>query len=362
MKQQELKNIIAAVTKRMFNLQPEGFVENCPISNIDINKWEWPQGVGLYGLLRYYQYTKDKETFDFIVNWFEERIKEGIPLPNVNTTAPLLTLAFLYEMTGKKQYLDICTERAQWLLDNLPRTEENGFLHIGTFHEPMEIAKEWVKGQLWDDTIFMAVLFLGKIGTITGNKAFIDESLRQMLLHIKYLTDKKTGLWYHGWSFVENSNLSGALWARGNCWITAGFPDYFEITGINNGAKLFMQDTLERQISALSEYQHDDGMWSTLINEQNTYKESSATAGFVYGILKAVRMGIIDKKYKNTALKGLRALLTQISDDGTVLNVSYGTGIRDLEVYRTIPIHPMAYGQALTLLALSEGLYIHEEI
>ena len=362
MNRQELESIIEKVAYRMMHLNGNDFSENCPISNIDINQWEWAQGVGLYGLYRYYQFTGKRQVFDYLVEWFENRIKEGIPAPNINTMAPLLTMAFIAEETHNEKYMEICIERAEWLIEKLPRTEENGFLHIGTFKEPMEIACEWVKGQIWDDTLFMSVLFLAKIRKMTGRKEFIDESLRQMLLHIKYLTDKKSGLWYHGWSFVEKSNLSGALWARGNCWITAGFPDYFEIYELNDGAQMFMQDTLKAQIAALRNYQHDDGMWSTLINEKDSYKESSGTAGFVYGILKAVRMGIIDQNFMECALKGVRALLRQISEDGTVNNVSYGTGLRELDVYRNIPIHPMPYGQALAILALTEALHLVDQI
>ena len=43
--------------------------------------------------------------------------------------------------------------------------------------------------------------------------------------------------------------------------------------------------------------------------------------------------------------------------DGTVLNVSGGTGMgADREHYKNILIAPMAYGQSLTILALIQAL------
>ncbi len=49
---------------------------------------------------------------------------------------------------------------------------------------------------LWDDTLFMTVLFLANMGRIRGNKEYIEEAQYQFLLHVKYLTDKKTGMWF----------------------------------------------------------------------------------------------------------------------------------------------------------------------
>jgi unsaturated rhamnogalacturonyl hydrolase len=43
----------------------------------------------------------------------------------------------------------------------------------------------------------------------------------QFLLHIQYLMDTTTGLWFHGWQFegTGGHNFARALWARGNCWV-----------------------------------------------------------------------------------------------------------------------------------------------
>ena len=40
------------VTERMKGMKNEGVEEQFPVSLIDIDCWEWPQGVGLYGLYK----------------------------------------------------------------------------------------------------------------------------------------------------------------------------------------------------------------------------------------------------------------------------------------------------------------------
>ena len=69
--------------------------------------------------------------------------------------------------------------------------------------------------------------------------------------------------------------------------------------------------------------------------------------------------GLVDttlrNAYTNSALRGLRAIVAQISPSGEVLNVSFGTAMgHTLQFYKDIPILSMPYGQALVMLALVE--------
>jgi unsaturated rhamnogalacturonyl hydrolase len=340
-----LKNTAA----RMLHLQNRTVQESCAIGIIDFERWEWPQGVGLYGLLRYYQWDKRPEILHDLEGWFRRRRAEGLPEKNINTMAPMLTLAHLYETTRNPADLELCKEWVAWAVERLPRTTENGFQHVTTDFPN--------KGQLWADTLFMTVLFVAKMGVLLQRQDYVEESIRQFLLHIKYLHDRKTGLWYHGWNFIGRHNFAEALWGRGNCWFTAGVVDYLELVNLSEGVKNHLIATLSAQVDALAQLQESDGMWHTLLDDPRSYLESSATAGFGYGILKGVRLGYLDGKYYTVGRKAVAAVCGRIDQDGTVRDVSYGTPMGlDLDSYRKIPQCPMAYGQALTLLLLTEAV------
>jgi len=344
-----MKTLIKKVADSMLSIEKSNFEEKCPISIVDINKWEWAQGVGLYGLYRYYEVTGDKNHLDYIKKWFKDRINEGLPEKCVNTCAPLLTLTFIYD--GEKEYEDLMREWALWLMNDLDRVGENGFAHSGSGVVCYD--------QLWDDTLFMCVLFLARAGILFENNEWLEETKRQFLVHLRYLTDTKTGLMFHGWTFKDQSNLAGALWGRGNAWITVCIPDYIDIMGdkLEAGIKNYLTEVLATQIKALKKYQAPSGMWRTLINHEDSYEEASATAGFGYGIHKAVRLGYVSEEYAPCAAKALDAIKECIGENGVVDKVSYGTGLSyDINYYNRVPIQPMTYGQALTILFLSESM------
>lgn len=354
------RNTICALTDKvaakMQHLGNEtGLQEECPISIIRMDTWEWAQGVGLYGLYAYYRETGKAGVRDFLITWFEDNIRRGLPEKNVNTMCPMLTLSFLAEETGREDFLALCREWAQWVMEEMPRTEDQGLQHV--------VSGAANEGQLWDDTLFMTVLFLARAGKLFDRQDYLAESVRQFLVHIKYLTDRKTGLWFHGWTFRGQHHFAEALWARGNCWYTAGVVDYLDIAeDLDLGVKWFLLDALKAQAAALERFQHKSGMWHTLLDDPQSYVEASGTAGFAYGILKAVRLGYLEPRFLTVGKKAALAVIQEIGEDGTVGQVSYGTGMgRTLDDYRSIPLCPMTYGQALPILMLTEMLKLEPE-
>ncbi|WJH35486.1 glycoside hydrolase family 88 protein [Paenibacillus sp. CC-CFT747] len=218
---EELLQRIDRVIDKMKSLSPEEIVETCPIGIISMDNWEWPQGVGLFSLFLYYRETGEEAVLAYLEDWFDRRLQEGVPPLNVNTICPLLTLTYLYELRPKESYRKLLERGAAFVLKEMPRTEEGGLQHI--------VSGGLNEGQLWDDTLYMTVLFLTRYGVLTNDPACVDESVRQFLVHLKYLTDPATGLFFHGWTFQEGHHFAKALWGRGNAWYTAGLVDYLDM-------------------------------------------------------------------------------------------------------------------------------------
>ena len=129
-------------------------------------------------------------------------------------------------------------------------------------------------------------------------------------------------------------------------------------SGLHAGLKTFIVDTYKAQVSKLKELQDKKtGLWHTVLTDPDSYVETSGTAAITAGILKGIRYGILDDSYLPCAAAAIRGILNQIAEDGTVLQVSGGTGMGyNAEHYKNILIAPMAYGQSLTILALAEAL------
>lgn len=317
--------------------------------------WEWTHGIGLYGVWKYYEMTGEESLLKIIEDWFAHRFAEGGTTKNINTMAVFLTLAYVYEKTGNTTYLPWLDRWAEWAMYDLPRTKYGGMQHI-TYNA---VNSE----QLWDDTLMMTVLPLAKIGKLLGRPEYIAEAKKQFLIHIKYLFDTRTGLFFHGWKFEESGghNFAQARWARGNSWITIAIPEILELLEIseNDPLRAHLVHTLDAQCEALKLFQHSSGFWRTLIDQTDdgSYIEASATAGFAFGILKGQRKRYIGSHYRETAERAIQAVLGSIDSRGELQHTSFGTAMgHSLEFYREIPVTPMPYGQAMAIMALLEYL------
>lgn len=326
------------------------------------NDWEWTHGIGLYGLYQYHDLTPSSGTLQIIKDWFTARLREGTT-KNINTMAVFLTLAYVYEETGDRSYIPWLDSWAEWAMHDLPKTKFGGFQHMTYL--------EWNDNQLWDDTLMMTVMPLAKIGLLLKRPHYVEEAKRQFLLHIQYLFDPQTGLFFHGWQFDDKApgslghNFARARWARGNSWLTIAIPDFIELLNLppDDGLRLYLVNVLEAQCNALRSLQTQDGMWRTLLDvseEDGSYLEASATAGFAYGLLKSIRRRYISKDYSEVAMKAVKAVLQRINKDGELLDVSFGTGMgKDLQHYKDIERTSMPYGQAMAIMALVEFLRMY---
>lgn len=213
--------------------------------------------------------------------------------------------------------------------------------------------------QMWDDTLMMTVLPLAKIGKLLNRPEYVEEATYQFLLHVQNLMDKETGLWFHGWSYEGNHNFANARWARGNSWLTIVIPEFLELVDLpeNNAVRRYLVQVLNAQIAATATCQDESGLWHTLLDDPHSYLEASATAGFAYGILKAVRKRYVGQEYAAVAELAIKGIVQHISPEGELLQTSFGTGMgHNLEFYRNIPLTSMPYGQAMAMLCLTEYL------
>lgn len=127
---------------------------------------------------------------------------------------------------------------------------------------------------------------------------------------------------------------------------------------LDNGTRQYIIDTFHTHADALRKFQAEDGMFHTIIDDPTSYEESSGTAAMAAGLLRGLKSGILDASMQKCADRAISALCKNVDADGTVLNVSAGTAMgMNAEHYKGIGIRPMAYGQALTLIALCEALH-----
>ncbi len=104
--------------------------------------------------------------------------------------------------------------------------------------------------------------------------------------------------------------------------------------------------SLRDQLAALKLVQTENGLWRTILDDEESYEEVSASAGIAAAMVEMNNP--LHAKYVQKALKGI---LDNVSADGRVLNVSGGTAVmKDREGYMGVPkAWIQGWGQGLAL-------------
>ncbi|WP_138467001.1 glycoside hydrolase family 105 protein [Poseidonocella sp. HB161398] len=339
---------IAALSRGFRRLKGIGDEGAAPGDEIDFDEWDWEVGVGLYGEFRRAEAEGDEAAMDRLGRWYDRQIARGLPRRQVNSTAPMLALSLLAERRpSRADWREIIRDWADWLHTQMPKTEEGGYQHT--------VKERDNDGQLWDDTLVMAVLFVAQAGKLLERADWIEDAHYQYLAHIRFLGDRESGLFYHGWTFIGRHSYARALWARGNAWVTIAIPELFRICPPTGAVARYLREVYLTQVRALAALQNGEGLFHTLLDDPASPVEASGTAGIAYGVLAGRREGLIGAEEARIVERALPAILARIDGDGFLGDVSDGTPMGDtLEFYRRIPNLPTPYGQALGSLFLME--------
>lgn len=307
--------------------------------------WDWPCGVAYYGIAVAYETTKKEDYLDFLKDRVNELIELGLPAWTVNTCAMGHCLITLYEATGEEKYMDIIKSKIEYLRNDALRFGDHVLQHTVS-------ANNDFPEQCWADTLFMAAFFMLRVGVMTKDAALIDDALNQYYWHIQYLQDEATGLWYHGYNNITKDHMSGFYWGRANCWAAFTmsmvgrilpecylYPQYLEIVG-----------SLNEQLSALKLIQTENGLWRTILNDEESYEELSASAGIAAAM--TIKGNPLHIKYVEKSIEGV---LAHVASDGRLTDVSGGTAVmKDRDGYRNISkkwIQGWGQGMALAFFA-----------
>ncbi len=306
--------------------------------------WNWPTGVAFYGLSRAYASLGKVEWIDYLRRWTDEYLDLGLPPFMVNSVSMGHTMLDLYRATGEKKYFDIALEKVAHLREEAPRFAQGVFQHTVS-------ADNDFPGQAWADTLFMAAYFLLRMGVETGEKAWIDDALLQYRRHEELLQDPANDLYFHAWDDASQSHLSGIHWARANAWAALTMSEALGLIDYMYPDFMGIEGSLRDQLAALVRLQDASGLWHTILDDPESYCETSASAGIGAALVRFGRP--THAKYILRAYEGLRA---NIDPDGSVRNVSAGTAVMaSASDYRLVPKKRLqGWGQGLALSFLSK--------
>ncbi len=172
--------------------------------------------------------------------------------------------------------------------------------------------------RLWIDDMFMITMVQAQAFRATGERAYMDRAAKEMVVYLNEL-QRPNGLFYHAPDVPF-------FWGRGNGWMAAGTAELLRSLPADNPDRSRILEGYRKMMAALLKFQAADGMWRQLIDDAESWPETSGTGMFAFAMITGVKNGWLDAgTYGPAARKAWLALIGYIDANGDVRDVCEGT-------------------------------------
>ena len=278
--------------------------------------WNYIDGCMILALLEIYKATGEKKYYEFADAFIDHRVNEDGTINgydpheyNIDNVNAGKTLFALYEINGKEKYrraIDLIYSQVK----NQPRTAEGNFWH-----------KKIYPNQVWLDGMYMGQPFYMEYETKFHNKKNYEDIFIQFANVVKYMRDRETGLYYHGYDAShqafwcdKETGLSQNFWLRALGWYSMALLDTLdkcEPTPESQKEYIFLEKTFVQLIDNMLKFQDESGMWyqlPALGGKEPNYLETSGSAIMSYSLLKGVRLGFLPESYRQYGVKAFEGI------------------------------------------------------
>ncbi len=216
---------------------------------------------------------------------------------------------------------------------------------------------------MWLDDLYMAIPALLQMGVSTGEASYFNEAIFQYESYQKRMFNSHLNIFMHGYLVGAESHPE-FHWGRANGWAILTLCEMLEYLPADHPKRPELLLQFKRHLGGLMALQDGTGFWHQLLDKNDSYLETSATAIYSYVIAKGINKGWLDVRiFAPSALLAYQAVQSRISENGHVEGTCVGTGLAwDPAFYYHRPVSPFAaHGYGPVLLASSAILELVEK-
>ena len=309
--------------------------------NTLFGRWNYPLGVTMYGLLHtaiaigsedIKNYIKDHvqlciDTLEYAL-WDKEQYGGATSIHNLLTSIDSLDDcgSFASMMLEVNKYLGLRDVKkvADYVGDYIYNHQSR--LEDGTFFRK-EMMHHFHNMTMWADDLYMSVPFLVRYSQFTGDQKYLDDAANQFFGFKKRLFMPEEKIMSHVYDFKYDSKTN-VPWGRGNGWVVFSMTELLEVLPEDHPKRNDLIDFLNTLCEGYLALQDDEGMWHQVLNDHESYPETSCTSMFIYAFSRGIRFGWLKnpEKYVKAIYKAWKGISkTSVDSNGNVYGVCRGS-------------------------------------
>lgn len=311
------------------------------LENREFGQWNYPVGVTLYGVAQAALRLHRPDLLEYVHAHIELCTRfYGYALWDRQTFGA----AGIDAQITSVESLDDCGSFAFTMLDCAQRGPLEGFRPIadtvaayisekqarlpdGALYRQVSSLPD-MADTLWLDDLYMSVPFLSRYYLLTGDARYADDAAKQFLLYREKTTIPENGLLSHVY-YPKQKLATGVPWGRGNGWVLFSLTELLGVLPETHPLRPELLSFFQALCDAYAAVQDDAGLWHQVLDDPDSYPETSCSAMFICAFARGVRNGWVAdrRRFADAACKGWRALTqTAVDRGGNLYGICRGSG------------------------------------
>lgn len=210
------------------------------------------------------------------------------------------------------------------------QTKEPRYLDAGLPHADKQWGETTPDGitreaRYWIDDMYMIPALQTQAFRATRERKYLDRAALTAAAYLDRL-QKPNGLFVH-------APDSPFYWGRGNGWFAAGMAELLHDLPADHPQRARVLEGFRTMMATLLATQSEGGLWRQLVEQPDSWTESSGSAMFAFAFATGVKRGWLDAAtYAPATRKAWLALVALLDAEGNVGEVCIGTNKAAREV------------------------------
>ncbi len=230
-----------------------------------------------------------------------------------------MALSEYYLISGDTDAKRLIEMLANSMMTNVPRFPD------GTFYR---------KTTMWTDDMYMCLPFLARLGAIFSDNKYFDEAAKQIFGFYERMYMPEENIYSHIF-FPEDEFKNCVPWGRGNGWVLLAMSELLMLMPKDHKDRERILEIFKGFAGGVITCRDkNEKIWHQVINNHDSYLETSGSAMFITALARGVQYGWIDESIKDTVVEAWDALCEKcVDDEGNVYGVCQGSGCNREEKY-----------------------------
>ena len=166
------------------------------------------------------------------------------------------------------------------------------------------------------DGTYAYIATMARLGKLTGEQHYFDFSV-ELVRETELFYEPASKLYAQAY-YPDLKVTNNIFWLRGMGWTATALVELLSYLPEDHSDYNEVLSIYQKLMIGIAQYQTSSGLWRHLVNQPDSFEETSGSIFIVYAFAKGLNQGWLPERYRDVAMAGWRGMMSKKAEDGSI--------------------------------------------